>query len=332
MPVGERGGSALAHPETQRYSASARPRPKDCEPAAIFTETGFLGHISALLPDAYQGAIAATDGNFDCARIVQSLIVSEPDVAVLQYTSGSTSKPKGVVLCNANIFANLRQIEVAFGHTCESSGVIWLPHYHDMGLIGGILQPLFAGFPVTLLSPISFIQRPLRWLQAIHKYRATTSGGPNFAYDLCVKKAASLESHIDLSSWDLAFNGAEPVRASTLNAFSAAFAHAGFRRTAFVPCYGLAEATLIVSAARKNREPLIIESSDPQLTTHGVNVLAGGNWFHAAHLQKAHALIFCAPIPKRAAWKEKSERYSLPVQALQTDIGEERPGVPTWLA
>ena len=213
-----------------------------------------------------------------------------------------------------------------------SSGVIWLPHYHDMGLIGGILQPLFAGFPVTLLSPISFIQRPLRWLQAIHKYRATTSGGPNFAYDLCVKKAASLESHIDLSSWDLAFNGAEPVRASTLNAFSAAFAHAGFRRTAFVPCYGLAEATLIVSAARKNREPLIIESSDPQLTTHGVNVLAGGNWFHAAHLQKAHALIFCAPIPKRAAWKEKSERYSLPVQALQTDIGEERPGVPTWLA
>ena len=92
---------------------------KDCEPAAIFTETGFLGHISALLPDAYQGAIAATDGNFDCARIVQSLIVSEPDVAVLQYTSGSTSKPKGVVLCNANIFANLRQIEVAFGHTCE---------------------------------------------------------------------------------------------------------------------------------------------------------------------------------------------------------------------
>ena len=126
---------------------------KDCEPAAIFTETGFLGHISALLPDAYQGAIAATDGNFDCARIVQSLIVSEPDVAVLQYTSGSTSKPKGVVLCNANIFANLRQIEVAFGHTCESSGVIWLPHYHDMGLIGGILQPLFAGFPVTLLSP-----------------------------------------------------------------------------------------------------------------------------------------------------------------------------------
>ena len=187
-----------------------------------------FGHISALLPDAYQGAIAATDGNFDCARIVQSLIVSEPDVAVLQYTSGSTSKPKGVVLCNANIFANLRQIEVAFGHTCESSGVIWLPHYHDMGLIGGILQPLFAGFPVTLLSPISFIQRPLRWLQAIHKYRATTSGGPNFAYDLCVKKAASLESHIDLSSWDLAFNGAEPVRASTLNAFSAAFAHAGF--------------------------------------------------------------------------------------------------------
>jgi acyl-CoA synthetase (AMP-forming)/AMP-acid ligase II len=249
---------------------------KDCEPAAIFTVTDFVEQISALLPDAYRAAVATTNANFDCAQIVRSHLAAEGDVAVLQYTSGSTSKPKGVMLSNSNLFANLRQIELSFGHTRESSGVIWLPHYHDMGLVGGILQPLFAGFPVTLLSPISFIQRPLRWLQAIHKYRATTSGGPNFAYDLCVAKAAGLEPHIDLSSWGLAFNGAEPVKASTLEAFSAAFAHAGFRRSAFVPCYGLAEATLIVAAVPKADEPLIVESSDSRITARGVTAPTRG--------------------------------------------------------
>jgi acyl-CoA synthetase (AMP-forming)/AMP-acid ligase II len=141
----------------------------DCEPAAIFTETPFVNQIRDLVPAAYQAVVATTDSNFDCSRNVHSQVVADHDVAVLQYTSGSTSKPKGVILSNANLFANLRQIELAFGHTPESSGVIWLPHYHDMGLVGGILQPLFAGFPVTLLSPISFIQRPMRWLQAIHK-------------------------------------------------------------------------------------------------------------------------------------------------------------------
>ncbi|CAE6867231.1 Putative fatty-acid--CoA ligase FadD21 [Paraburkholderia nemoris] len=249
---------------------------KDCEPAAIFTETAFLEQVGAMLPDAYRAVVATTDGNFDCAKIVRSQVVAEPDVAVLQYTSGSTSKPKGVMLRNANLFANLRQIELAFGHTRESTGVIWLPHYHDMGLVGGILQPLFAGFPVTLLSPISFVQRPLRWLQAIHKYRATTSGGPNFAYDLCVAKAGTLEPHIDLSCWELAFNGAEPVKASTLDAFSATFSHAGFRRSAFVPCYGLAEATLIVAAVPKAEAPLIVESSDSRITARGVSAPTRG--------------------------------------------------------
>jgi acyl-CoA synthetase (AMP-forming)/AMP-acid ligase II len=114
---------------------------KDCEPAAIFTETGFLEQIIALLPDAYRAAVATTDASFDCAQIVRSHLAAEGDVAVLQYTSGSTSKPKGVMLSNSNLFANLRQIELAFGHTRESSGVIWLPHYHDMGLVGGICSP-----------------------------------------------------------------------------------------------------------------------------------------------------------------------------------------------
>ena len=154
----------------------------------------------------------------------------------------------------------------------------------------------------------------------------------NFAYDLCVKKAASLESHIDLSSWDLAFNGAEPVRASTLNAFSAAFAHAGFRRTAFVPCYGLAEATLIVSAARKNREPLIIESSDPQLTTHGVNVLAGGKLVSCGPSTEGARVDILRTDSEACCLEGEIGEIFVASQALQTDIGEERPGVPTWLA
>lgn len=243
---------------------------KDCEPAAIFTESRFIEQVRALLPEAYRPVVAATDSGFHCERTLRSEAVAQADVAVLQYTSGSTSKPKGVMLRNANLFANLRQIEVAFGHTHESSGVIWLPHYHDMGLVGGILQPVFAGFPVTLLAPISFIQRPLRWLNAIHKYRATTSGGPNFAYDLCAAKADALGADVDLSCWEVAFSGAEPVKAGTLNAFGAAFSKAGFRRSAFVPCYGLAEATLIVAAVPKAEEPLIIESSDARITASDV--------------------------------------------------------------
>jgi len=245
---------------------------KDCEPAAILTEAAFFEQVVALLPDAYQSAVAATDidFDFDCAGIPLSAVSADRDVAVLQYTSGSTSRPKGVMLTGANLLANLRQIELAFGHTRESCGVIWLPHYHDMGLVGGILQPLFVGFPVTLMSPMSFIQRPLRWLQAIHKYRATTSGGPNFAYDLCVTKAAALEPHVDLTSWELAFNGAEPVKASTLDAFSAAFAHAGFRRSAFAPCYGLAEATLIVTAVPKSENAPVVESTNPEISAGAI--------------------------------------------------------------
>jgi len=239
---------------------------KDCAPAAIFTDTGSREQVCSHLDDNYRTAVATTDGTFCCPGIRLSTDVAEDDVALLQYTSGSTSAPKGVVLRNANLVANLEQIALAFGHTRESCGVIWLPHYHDMGLIGGVLQPMFAGFPVTLFPPISFVQRPLRWLQAIHKYRATTSGGPNFAYELCVAKADALDAGIDLSCWKLAFNGAEPIRASTLDAFSRAFSKAGFQRSAFVPCYGLAEATLIVSAVPMKDEPRIIAATEPRIT------------------------------------------------------------------
>ncbi|MCA9708771.1 MAG: AMP-binding protein, partial [Myxococcales bacterium] len=180
------------------------------------------------------------------------------DVAFLQYTSGSTDAPRGVVLTHDNLLHNSAHIEACFGHSSRSQGVIWLPPYHDMGLIGGIIQPLHAGFPVALMSPLHFLQRPLRWLAAISRFGATTSGGPNFAYDLCVRKSSPQQRRaLDLRSWDLAFNGAEPVRSQTLERFADAFAPAGFRRTSFYPCYGLAEATLIVAGGDKPTEPVV---------------------------------------------------------------------------
>jgi acyl-CoA synthetase (AMP-forming)/AMP-acid ligase II len=167
---------------------------------------------------------------------------------LLQYTSGSTASPKGVILSHANIIHNTAMIEKNFPLSTESSTVFWLPPYHDMGLIGGILQPLCTGFPVYLMSPVAFLQRPARWLEAISRYRATCSGGPNFAYDLCVRRISEEEmSSLDLSSWTVAFNGAEPIREQTLEDFSARFRACGFRAKALHPCYGLAEASLMVT-------------------------------------------------------------------------------------
>ncbi|MCA1633791.1 MAG: AMP-binding protein, partial [Acidobacteria bacterium] len=178
---------------------------------------------------------------------------SEPEVggdsiAFLQYTSGSTAAPKGVMVSHANLIHNERLIQRAFRQTEESVVVGWLPLYHDMGLIGNVLQTLYSGARCVLMSPASFLQSPLRWLQAISRHRATTSGAPNFAYDLCARRITDEQkAALDLSSWEVAYNGAEPVRAETLDAFAAAFARCGFRREAFLPCYGLAEATLFVS-------------------------------------------------------------------------------------
>jgi amino acid adenylation domain-containing protein len=178
--------------------------------------------------------------------------VGEEALAFFQYTSGSTSAPKGVMLRHSNLLANLEQIRLSFAQTSEERTVIWLPPYHDMGLIGGILTPLYVGNPAILLSPVAFLQKPLRWLQAISRYRGTTSGGPNFAYDLCVERIGEEDRRsLDLSSWTLAFNGAEPVRAATLRRFARTFAECGFRPEAFLPCYGLAEGTLLAAVGRR---------------------------------------------------------------------------------
>ncbi|MEN6459331.1 MAG: aminotransferase class I/II-fold pyridoxal phosphate-dependent enzyme [Thermoguttaceae bacterium] len=197
-----------------------------------------------------------------------------PDVhgdtlAFLQYTSGSTGTPKGVVLNHANLVHNSALISHTFEHARSCTGVFWLPSYHDMGLIGGILQPLYVGRPNVLISPMSFLTRPFRWLSAISRYRGTTSGGPNFAYELCVRKITPEQRKtLDLSSWRVAFNGAEPVRSDTLREFAEMFAPCGFRPEAFYPCFGLAEATLIVSGGFVHKPPLV-RTFDAAALGHG---------------------------------------------------------------
>jgi 8-amino-7-oxononanoate synthase len=179
-------------------------------------------------------------------------------LAFLQYTSGSTGTPKGVMLSHSNLLHNSALIAYAFEHTRSASGVFWLPSYHDMGLVGGILQPLYLGRPNILMAPAAFLQKPFRWLQAISRYRGTTSGGPNFAFDLCVRKITpDQRATLDLSSWTVAFSGGEPVRAETLEQFAETFAPCGFRPEAFYPCYGLAEATLLASGGYRTAPPVV---------------------------------------------------------------------------
>jgi acyl-CoA synthetase (AMP-forming)/AMP-acid ligase II len=175
--------------------------------------------------------------------------ISEEDIAFLQYTSGSTSAPKGVMISHKNLMSNLHAIERSMGLSETNESVFWLPPYHDMGLIGGILQPLYSGFTVTLIPHLLFLQKPVRWLNALSKYEANTSGAPNFAYELCLKKVTPEQrDQLDLSKWEIAMNGAEAVNLQTMEKFRDYFAPCGFQQNAFAPCYGLAEATLMISS------------------------------------------------------------------------------------
>ncbi|MCB0167536.1 MAG: amino acid adenylation domain-containing protein, partial [Anaerolineae bacterium] len=179
--------------------------------------------------------------------------IAADNLAFLQYTSGSTGTPKGVMVSHGNLLHNERLMATAMGHTSETIFVGWAPLFHDLGLVGNILQPLYLGIPCTLMSPLAFLQKPVRWLQAISHYRATSSGGPNFAYDLCVQKINSEDyPALDLSCWQVAFNGSEPVRAETTDRFAHTFQRYGFRPQAFYPAYGLAEATLFITGRTRN--------------------------------------------------------------------------------
>lgn len=229
----------------------------------------------------------ATDSiDYGYASKYQKIKPKSNDLAFLQYTSGSTAEPKGVKIAHQNLLHNLKAIHNCFGHHNQSQGVIWLPPYHDMGLIGGILQPLYGNFPVMLMSPLMFLQNPLRWLKAISRYRATTSGGPNFAYDLCVRKfKPELVTDLDLSSWDIAFNGAEPINYETIAQFTKTFAPYGFRESAFYPCYGMAEATLIISGGIKEQKPVTKVVDSKELEQNQIKI--------AEHQDRTRILVSC---------------------------------------
>lgn len=179
-------------------------------------------------------------------------------IAFLQYTSGSTATPKGVCVTHENLVHNLEHIARLAKVDSESHGVVWLPPYHDMGLIGGILQPIYGGYQTTLLSPLHFLKRPARWLEAISRVRGTHSAAPNFAFDLCARKTPpEVRQGLDLSSWRMVCHGAEPVRAETIDRFVETFSSCGFRRDAIYPCYGLAEGTLLVTGSEETRDPVV---------------------------------------------------------------------------
>ncbi|MEO0536148.1 MAG: AMP-binding protein [Cyanobacteria bacterium P01_A01_bin.123] len=247
----------------------------DAEAAVALTTTAAwatMSHQAAQVPDLATLAWFSTDQlALEQAINWQAPPITSDTLAFLQYTSGSTGKPKGVMVSHGNLLNNLQGIQQAFGHTSESRGVIWLPPYHDMGLIGGVLQPLYAGFPITLMSPVMFLQKPMRWLHAISQHRATISGGPNFAYDLCVRKIRPDQmADLDLSNWDIAFTGAELIRPETLSQFSQTFAPYGFRQTAFYPCYGMAEATLLIAGGHKGTQPIVQPVDGAALEQHQV--------------------------------------------------------------
>ena len=238
-------------PTSRRHLPRIRAILQDASPHAILTCSTRLAKLRTLLAGTEAETVPwrITD-EVDSALAAEwrPPHLTEQSLAFLQYTSGSTSSPKGVEVCHGNLQHNSATIRRACHHTQDEVFVSWLPVYHDMGLIGNVLHPLFLGAQSVLMSPMSFLAQPRRWLEAITRYGGTTSGGPNFAYDLCVQRlGADDREGLDLSGWRVAFNGSEPVNAATLDRFADAFEDCGFRREAFYPCYGLAESTLFVT-------------------------------------------------------------------------------------
>ncbi|MGH8694812.1 MAG: AMP-binding protein, partial [Burkholderiales bacterium] len=233
---------------------------RDAEISVVLCTESIAAMSPALLkeaPELAQARILATDRiDPSPADTWKEPAIGPDTLAFLQYTSGSTAEPKGVMVSHGNLLHNLAYMNECEGNDTSSCSVSWLPVYHDMGLIEGILLPAFGRYPAYLLAPMAFLQRPLRWLTAISRYRATSSGGPNFAYDLCVRKITPEQrQQLDLSCWHVAYNGSEPIRETTLASFTETFADCGFRAESHRPTYGLAEATLLVSASARLTQP-----------------------------------------------------------------------------
>ncbi|WP_437975236.1 non-ribosomal peptide synthase/polyketide synthase [Sorangium sp. So ce295] len=279
---------------------------RDAEPRFVLTESGLLEPLAMLrqhLPGPVAPEVIATDAIDRSSAGAWSMPdLREDSVAFLQYTSGSTSAPKGVMVGHDNLIANERAIRAAFSIDEDDVIVSWLPLFHDMGLIGTLLQPIFSGVSVVLMAPQHFIERPIRWLKAISRYRGTVSGGPDFAYRLCVErvKPEMLEG-LDLRSWRLAFSGAEPVRAGTLRAFGERFAEVGFDAGALYPCYGLAEATLLVTGGRRGGGVTTTSFDAAELGNNAAVPSASGHpLVSCGKAQPEHAIAIVDPETGRA--------------------------------
>ena len=253
----------------------------DARPVILLSTGELLASIGAL---AEQAPDLCRTAQLDTTAIVPGSSgawrprrESPEDIAYLQYSSGSTSAPKGVVVGQRELMRMMEIISRAYGYDRRSRFVCWMPHYHDYGLVQGLLHPIFAGIPCIVMSPASFIQRPYRWLAAMTRYAATHSAGPNFAYDHCLRRIPEAElAGLDLSAWRFAGNGAEPVRAKTLAAFAEKFAPCGFRKSSFYPSYGLAEATLLVSGPKPDAsaEPRVLTLKAAALEQDRVEIAA----------------------------------------------------------
>jgi len=262
-------------PRRNRYMARIEAISEDAQAKAALTVQAVLERTKGMLDEAptlQRASWIATDQVDEAAgEGWTGPKLDSKAKAVMQYTSGSTGTPKGVVLSHANIIANCRLITASFEQKRNCVGMNWLPTYHDMGLVGGVLNPLYYGRPSVLMSPLSFLQKPVRWLRSISRYRATISGGPNFAYDLCADKITDEELEgLDLSNWEVAFNGAEPIRPTTLKKFATRFASTGFTPETFFPCYGMAETTLIVTGSAVKDPPIVRAFDGPALDEHRV--------------------------------------------------------------
>jgi acyl-CoA synthetase (AMP-forming)/AMP-acid ligase II len=249
------------HPPQNRLTiAEIKTRLESAAASVILTDSSLESKLKTKLTSADSSLHWLNTDKIDKVKSDSQIVpdLDQDTLAFLQYTSGSTGQPKGVMITHGCLLHNQEMLRLAFEHTQELIGVGWMPLFHDMGLIGNVIQPIYVGAFCVLMSPMSFVLKPIRWLQAISKYQATTSGAPNFAYDLlCDRVTPEQMAQLDLSSWEVAFCGAEPVKLTTLERFSHKFAVCGFRKSAFLSCYGMAEATLMITGGKKDRFPTV---------------------------------------------------------------------------
>lgn len=283
------------YPKPRRPSSRLDAIVADCTPSLALTSSDVLATLQLTEQSTAVQELSwlAVDQCRDAAAFQAFEPKSLNDPAFLQYTSGSTSQPRGVVVSHGNLLHNLELIRTGFKlapaemHGPVEAGVFWLPAYHDMGLIGGILTPMYIGGTSYLIAPAAFLQRPILWLETISRTGAAISGGPNFAYELCARKTSPEQrAALDLSRWRLAFCGAEPIDTRALSEFAAAFKPCGFRQSAFYPCYGLAEGTLMVSGGSGANGPRVLRADRTRLAAN--ELVAADS--HAASVQE---LVSC---------------------------------------